>query len=121
MFNAFQEKFEELNREKCREMRKGSLTKEQYEQWQTISKEIWRLAIDADYEFRKEKCPIDHKLITEEEVSFRRGYHHGFCVAQNRPDVTEKQIHDWRHSEENTQWPPGSPMLRPGLSTTKLD
>ncbi len=64
---------------------------------------------------------LTERRIDEEELVFRRGYHHGFCVARNRPDVTEKQIHDWRHSEKNPQWPPGSPMLKPGLSTTKID
>ena len=61
---------------------------------------------------------LSERRITEDEHIFRRGYHHGFCASRKRPDITEKQVHDWRHSEEAPQWPPGSPME--GLSPINL-
>jgi hypothetical protein len=43
MTTIVDEIFEEPNREKCREMRNGTLSEEQYAQWQGHAKEIWAL------------------------------------------------------------------------------
>lgn len=43
------------------------------------------------------------------EKAYRRGYHQGFVVGRNQPDVTEQEVRYWRHSDDNT-CPPGSMM-----------
>jgi hypothetical protein len=116
MTRIFDEKYEELmelNSEKCRDMKSGKLTEDQYRQWQFgATKEFWELLESLDQRPNEDdEYSQRERLLTEEHV-FRRGYHHGFCAARSRPDVTTQQVHDWRHSVEDSQWPPGSPMER---------
>lgn len=43
---------------------------------------------------------------TEVEKAYRRGYSHGFLAAK-RTDVTEEEVYQWRHGDDQTA-PPGS-------------
>lgn len=111
IFDINYEALIELNREKCRQMRNGEITKEEYARWQSDkAKGFWECVEMLDQE--KNERPQEEQFITEEEHIFRRGYHHGFCAARSRSDVTVEQVHAWRHSEQKPLWPPGSPMER---------
>lgn len=58
--------------------------------------------------FEKEKLLPEFAKFDEEEIAYRRGYHQGFASAK-RSTVTEKEVHDWRHGNEECA-PPGSPF-----------
>jgi len=33
----------------------------------------------------------------DEEIAFRRGYHHGFIAARLNPAMSESEIREWRY------------------------
>lgn len=51
----------------------------------------------------------EQDALTENDHSYRAGYHHGFITGRTQRDITEKEVRNWRYSDENI-CPPGSPM-----------
>jgi hypothetical protein len=46
--------------------------------------------------------------LSPEERAFRRGFDHGFQTARREKDLTESEVHYWRHMGDNDTYPPRS-------------